>query len=382
MKRIKTILVITPDYPFEGEPVYTFVQNLCNEFVRKGCCITVLAPQSLTSAIKYHRCKRPRVRHEEIAGKRITIHQPYTITFPYRFWKLYNLMSRWGAVRFLNKANLEPDVCYCHFWRSAYQVLPYVKNKKIPLFVATGEGALRKVAKELSSSGYMEINKYLNGAISVSSNNKVISQEIGLLEGKDCLVAPNAIDCSLYHKKDRESLRVKYGYAKDDFIVAFVGAFVNRKGPQRLAAAINMIGGIKSFFIGGAKGELQIEPNCDGILFKGNLPHEIIPDYLNMADIFVLPTLNEGCCNAIVEALACGLPVVSSNRPFNFDVLNETNSIMVDPTDVDEIAAAIKELKENPERRKQLSEGALRMAEDLTIDRRAEKILNFMELHI
>ena len=101
-----------------------------------------------------------------------------------------------------------------------------------------------------------------------------------------------------------------------------------------------------------------------------------------MADIFVLPTLNEGCCNAVVEALACGLPVVSSDRPFNYDVLNESNSIMVDPMNVDEIADAIRKLKEDKELRHRLAEGALKMAEELTIDRRAQRILEFMESHI
>lgn len=376
------ILVVTPDYPIKGEPVYTFVQNLCNEFVRKGCDVTVLATQSLTSVVKHHRGRRPRIRYEEVEGKRITIYQPYTITLPYRFWKLYNYMTRWGTMGFLNKKKISPDLCYCHFWRSAYTVLPYIKKKHIPLFVATGEGSLQKIASELSSPEYMEINQYLNGAISVSTNNKKISNEIGILAGKDCLVAPNATDKSLYFKKDRLALRRTYSYSENDFIVAFVGAFNERKGSLRVAAAIDIIGNVKSFFIGGAGESALADPQCDGILFKGKLPHEKIPDYLNMADIFVLPTLNEGCCNAIVEALACGLPVVSSDRPFNYDVLNETNSIMVDPMSVEEIASAIKELKDNPDRRSRLAEGALKTAEELTIDRRTQKIIDFMEQHI
>ena len=382
MGEIKKILFVTPDYPIEGDPVYTFVQNLCHEFARKGCEVNVLATQSLTSALKHKKNKRPKVRYEEVNGHTITVYQPYTITLSYRFLKLYNYMRRLGTMRFLLKNNIQADVCYCHFYRSAYMVLPYIKQRNIPLFVATGEGTLSSIKEMLQTPAYMEMNKYLNGVISVSSNNKNISEEIGILRGKDCMVAPNAIDSNLYRKKDRALLRQQYGFNQDDFIVAFVGAFNNRKGTQRVSAAIDKVGGVKSFFIGGQGESELLEPNCEGILFKGRMPHDKIPDYLNMADVFVLPTLNEGCCNAIVEALACGLPIVSSDLPFNYDVLNESNSIMIDPNNVDEIADAIKDLKENKEKRQQLSQGALRMAEELTISHRAQRILDFMEAHI
>ena len=382
MGRIKNILVISPEYPYQGEPVYTFVQNLCNEFTRKGCNVIVIATQSITSAIKHHKIIKPRVRYELVGNNKITIYQPYTITFPYKYWKLYNFMTRLVATRFIKSLPIKPDVCYCHFWRSAYVILPYIQKSHIPLFVATGEGALSKKFAELSSPEYLQINHFLNGAISVSTNNKNISKEIGLLTGKDCIVLPNAIDQNIFYKKDRVALRAKYNYSKDDFIVAFVGSFNERKGSLRVSNAINRVGDIKSFFIGGQRESELADPMCSGILYKGEMEHGLIPDYLNMADIFVLPTLNEGCCNAIVEALACGLPIVSSDRPFNFDVLNGTNSILVNPMDIEAIANAISELKNNPIRRKQLSEGALRTAKELTINRRAQKILDFMEQHI
>lgn len=382
MKTIKKILVVSPDYPIEGEPVYPFVKNLCDEFVRKGYNVTVLSPQSLTSRIRHGKKKRPVERHDIIGNNKVIIYQPYKITLPYKFQKINNYLDQICTTNFLKNHDIIPDVCYGHFWRSGFVLLPFVKKNCLPLFVATGEGELRKYAPVLTSSPYLEINKHLNGVISVSSNNRNISRELGLLNGKDCLVAPNAIDSNLYYKKDSAALRKQYGFNQDDFIVAFVGAFNYRKGSQRVSAAINKVGSVKSFFIGGQGESELLEPNCEGILFKGRLPHETIPDYLNMADIFVLPTLNEGCCNAIVEALACGLPIVSSNRPFNFDVLNDSNSIMIDPLNVEEIADAIRELKDNKEKRMRLSNGALKMADDLTIDRRAQKILEFMESHV
>jgi glycosyltransferase involved in cell wall biosynthesis len=101
-----------------------------------------------------------------------------------------------------------------------------------------------------------------------------------------------------------------------------------------------------------------------------------------MADVFCLPTLQEGCCNAIVEALACGLPVISSDRSFNYDILNESNSILIDPIDEDAIAVALRSLYEDKALRAQLSQGALIAGESLTIDERAKKVLSFIDERI
>lgn len=106
--------------------------------------------------------------------------------------------------------------------------------------------------------------------------------------------------------------------------------------------------------------------------------HDELANYLCASDIFVLPTLNEGCCNAIIEALACGLPVVSSNLSFNWDILNDSNSVLVDPNNIEEISCAIKRLKDDKIFRERLSSGAEKTASKLTIQQRAKRILNFI----
>ena len=127
-------------------------------------------------------------------------------------------------------------------------------------------------------------------------------------------------------------------------------------------------------------GQGALEPDCDRILFKGRVSNDNVAKYLNAADVFVLPTRGEGCCNAIVEALSCGLPVISSALPFNDDILNENNSIRVDVENTEEIREAIQKLQREPERRKKLAEGAAESAKYLGIRTRAERILAFMEL--
>ena len=100
--------------------------------------------------------------------------------------------------------------------------------------------------------------------------------------------------------------------------------------------------------------------------------------WLQAADFFVLPTLEEGCCNAIVEAMSAGLPVISSDKPFNYDVLDCDSAIMVDPMSVKEIRDAIKRLTESEELRNRLSNASIEKSKDLDIKQRAVKILDFL----
>ena len=135
-------------------------------------------------------------------------------------------------------------------------------------------------------------------------------------------------------------------------------------------------------FIGKPFAGYDYDFDCPGIIHKGQLDHDMLPKYLNCANAFVLPTQSEGCCNAIVEALAIGLPVISSKGAFNDDILDKNNSIRVNPDDVDAIATAIKTLKDNPELCKNMSEYSISRHEEYSIEGRAKRILDFINRKI
>jgi len=70
--------------------------------------------------------------------------------------------------------------------------------------------------------------------------------------------------------------------------------------------------------------------------------------------VFVLPTLSEGFSNATIEAMACGLPIITDNGSHMDDVVGDKTAIRVDSESVEEVTLAIKKLKDNPKLREKL----------------------------
>ena len=210
--------------------------------------------------------------------------------------------------------------------------------------------------------------------ISVSTKNAKKLEEIGIFGGIPVIVAPNSIDSSLFYKKNKIECRRKMRLPEDKFIVGFVGGFIERKGDKRLLEAVNQLDEVYVAFAGRGKNP----PSGDKVLYCKALEHEKVPDFLNAIDVFCLPTLSEGSCNALIEAMACGKPVISSDLSFNDDVLTNDNSIRIDPSSVEQIARAIGLLKSDDALRERMGKAAYKTSQNYSLSRRAEKILNFI----
>jgi glycosyltransferase involved in cell wall biosynthesis len=126
-------------------------------------------------------------------------------------------------------------------------------------------------------------------------------------------------------------------------------------------------------------GKGDVPPAGENVVFCESLKHEAVADFLNAVDVFVLPTLHEGCCNAVIEAMSCGKAIVSSDLPFNHDVLNSDNAILVDPNDIEQIRNAVRTLRDDQQLRDRLAKQALLDAQELTINQRAKNILEFIK---
>lgn len=384
---INKICFIVDAYPSEHRVANAFIEALVNQIVdlKTECC--VIYPQSLNKAIKLKTKILPNVyKRITPAGNWVTVYCPKYIS--YSSIKILGINTAFlTKSSFQNavekvfkkiKRTKEFDVVYGHFLNPAGMVAAYLGGKyNIPSFFAYGENGTYTI-DYFGAEKTAELVKNLTGVVSVSSVNKEILIENSIVSKEKIGVFPNSIDQRVFWKRNKDEMRKKYNMPLDGFIVAFVGRFLNVKGPLRLSDALDRINkddSIYSIFIG----EGGETPKCNNILHCGPVAHDIIPEYLSCADVFVLPTLAEGCCNAIIEAMACGLPVISSNLPFNDDILDESCSIRIDPNSIEELANAIALLKNNTELREKLAEGALSKAKGLTIDQRAKSILRFIE---
>ena len=371
------IVIVSEHYPFEGEPQFTFVQQLAYSMSNLGHHCIIIAPQSIPKVILNRERKKPLNSIDLSPDKKaIEVYRPRIVTFSNsknRLLKFCSIFSWKKAILKVLKKIDPVDVLYCYFWHVGLTVSYATSKISIPIVVQASECAIA-IPNLLKKENLL---KRICGVVCASGKNLEESTKAGLLKflSPTCIcTAVNGYRKDEFYSSDRHQARLKKHFPQNIFIVAFVGGFIERKGILQLCAALERFDDVYTIFIG--KGPEM--PSCKNILFAGTLPHNQIVEYLNCADIFVLPTEAEGCCNAIIEAVACGLPVISSNKKFNDEIIDETCSIRIDEHNVDEIYNAIRLLKEDASYRKKLSEGAIYKSNELTIEHRAKTISNFL----
>ena len=377
------ICVITPHYPTkEGLGGYFFVEQIVVQFCRLGHHCVVISPANITSKYTVRRpYGKPYEKRDVGDGACVEIYRPrYYARDLSLFGVSWASHAMQGAIeRTIKKKRLSIDAFYCHFFLSGSLVWHYARKHNIPLFIATGESKIGKIAKPCRGFSIEKFRTDTTGIICVSTKNKEEAIGLGYTTEDKCIVLPNGVDLNLFTKRDKGKCRSTLGIRKSEFVVICVGNISERKGQMRLLSAIERLNEEKHYnikLILAGRGEIR---KSDSLLYGGFVAHEELPAYLCAADVYAIPTRWEGCCNSIIEAMACGLPIVSSNRSFNRDILNKDNSILVEPDDTKQISDAIEKLYLDAELKKRLANCSLIAANNLSIEKRAANILSFIQ---
>ena len=379
---MESIMIITNKYPNITDPnVCVFVQQLVWTMADLGyqCMVIVPLPINLNKAFVNFPEKKEEITEN---GSRIMVYYPRYVSAGQAGAFMQKARVRFTTDMFtkavdkvLSGLKEKPDILYSHFICPAGVAASRLGKKYgIPAFMAHGEATYSGGKKYGNQVLKKELNG-LKGVIAVSSQNKAYCADNGIVSEDIIEVFPNGYRPERFYKRDKKEARKKLCLPEDKFIAGFCGSFDERKGVLRLQEAVNQLEDV--YFVCAGKGKLI--PDSSKCLWSKPVNNDELVWFYSALDVFVLPTEHEGCCNAIVEAIACGCPIISSDRSFNYDICDKTNSILVDPNDVEEIKNASQKLYDNDKLREQLAQGSILKSKDLTLNKRAKNIIKFIK---
>jgi teichuronic acid biosynthesis glycosyltransferase TuaC len=341
---MKSICIITSKYPNSVNPTeLTFVRELVWAIADLGIECSVISPVPFNIELKKAIKLKKKLIEYTRNNNPVNVYFPRYLGFGQRKISGFNTaqLTLWSfsnvSIKTFKNFKEMPSAVYGHFAAPAGVTASRIGRKfGVHSFFAYGESSswsienigLQKAREELSS---------IDGVVAVSSKNKNELLRLDLIDNSKIIVCPNSVDRNHFTNRGKLASREKLNLPKDAFIVSFVGHFIERKGISILVDSINQLDDVFGIFAGSG----PLVPTGERVLFADRVSHDDLPYFYSASDIFVLPTLNEGCSNAIIEALSCEIPVISSNYSFNDDILDESNSIKVNPLSVNEIKNAI-----------------------------------------
>ena len=256
--------------------------------------------------------------------------------------------------------------------------------------------SIRQKLKVLDHSIYRRLAAFVEGVIIGRDSPKaliVVSQsmkrEFARHYGdaaKNIIVIPNGVDTLRFHPTNRllyrGQIRQEHGVSRSDPLLMFAGGDWERKGVLHIMEALSLVQrpDVKLFICGSGDekfyGQLaELKRVRDRIIF---VPHSSnLWEYYAASDIFVLPTIYEPFGLVIVEAMASGLPVITSRVAGAADlIIDGVNGLLLRaPSDVNGLAAKIELLLSNAGLRKTMGERARETAEKFSWDQVAQKTL-------
>lgn len=193
---------------------------------------------------------------------------------------------------------------------------------------------------------------------------------------KNIEVLYNCIDITQFERLNSSLIqkkRAELGFRDDEIILLNIGRLHPQKGQIYLIEALNMVRNknkkCKLLMVGRGhmEAELQNKANKMGLggYIKFLKDRKDIFEIMHSCDIFVLPSIYEGFGIALVEAMACGMPVVVSDiDTFKEIVRDNVDGMIVEKENPERLAAAISSLMNDSEKRLHLGESAKKKAMD------------------
>lgn len=299
----------------------------------------------------------------------------------------------------------------------SFQIIKYLKTNKYDIVLFDGYGLITN----LLGIAYLKLRKrdyFLNvdGGFSKSKESiiiklikkSVIKNAYILCSSKNtqeyvesygaktekCFVHPftslmkNDISTSLLNVETKSKLQQELGMIEPHIIIS-VGQFIHRKGIDILINATKYLSGNIGVYIIGGKPtveylDLKNKLNLSNLHFVDFLNKDELQQYYQASDLFVLPTREDIWGLVINEAMAVGLPVITTEKCLaGLELVEDYQNGFIIPIENEkELANKIQIIMDNPQVRKQMSENSLKKIKRYNIENMSEIHINIFENYL
>lgn len=344
------IVVLTSLFPSAAQPnAGVFIRERMFR-VAQTLPLVVVAPQPwfpFQAAIRHfrHHWRPPTARHERQSG--VDVHFPRFLAVPGFLRRLDGLSMAVACLPLMLRLRrrLRFTLIDAHFaYPSGDAATLLGRWLGVPVTITlrgteTGHLARRdvrhRVVKALSRAARV---------LAVSDSLRRVALDAGVASEVTAVIG-NGVDLEKFRRVDRKVARSTLRIDEDARVLVSVGGLVERKGFHRvlevMPALLREFPDLLFLIVGGAspEGDMRdaLARRVDEldlgahVRFLGALPPERLHVPLSAADVFVLATRYEGWANVLLEAMACGLPVVTTDVGGNREVVRDRRVGIVVP---------------------------------------------------
>ncbi|MCX9082810.1 MAG: glycosyltransferase family 4 protein [Candidatus Methanoperedens sp.] len=352
------ILMLNNEYPPLGGGGSNACKYILKEFAAKDLDVDVVTSSSSNTF------------ETEKIGDTVNIYKLPINKKDIHYWTQREIITySWKANKFIKKLIEEKEYDVCHaFFGIPCGAIAYLFRKKIPYIVSLRGSDVPGFNNRFGFE-YVFLKPIIRSiwkrAGAVVANSKGL-KELALLTSpaQEISVIYNGIDVSEF-KPDLD--RTNDG---DMLRIVCVSRLIERKGIKYLIEAIGKLKdkNIKLVLVGEGNQEEELKKLAQDlgiseiVDFKGYISHDNIADIYKNSDVFVLPSLNEGMSNALLEGMASGLSVIVTDTGGTVELM-DGNGIIIPMGDSDAIVNAIRRIMDNPDERKRMNIRSRQIAE-------------------
>lgn len=391
------ILVLSSMYPKDINSISgVFIHHQLKALQKEGCKIKVISPVPYVPKILSFNTKYKKYKQipKYINYDGVPVYYPRYFRLPGKWFggiSCYTIY--YGIKKVINSiiTEFKPHIFQVYTATpDGYVGLILRKKYNIPLICSFRGSDINSYPKYNKLTYYLTKKVILESdqITAVSNALKIVAEGIGKPK-KEIQVVYNGCDSKMfsYNKKERLRIRKELRISLKKLVIIFVGSLVKSKGIFELLTAFIKLNykytNLYLILIGNVPDRTVLDKIISSnyinnkICLLGEIPQNEIPYWLSASDIFVFPTYNEGLPNAIMEAMACGLPVVATEIGGIPEVVKDgENGILIDKKNVKSIVHSLEKLIENKSMCRKMGEhGRITIEEKFSWNNSAKKLI-------